>query len=288
MAARKTRVGIVGFGDLGQFLAKAILETPASNELELAFVWNRTRERIDASGIKLSEDLILNNLDDFQSKEVDIIVEVAHPLITKSYIERFLESADYIIGSPTALADVEVESLVRRLTSSTSPKYHGFYVPAGALWGAVDIKKMTDRGSLQELRITMAKHPESLKLEGHLKQKLEDNKGFEGEFIVYEGSVRELCPLAPNNVNTMAAAAIAAHNIGGFDGVKARLVADTRLDAHVIDIEVKGRNGFEVNTKRFNPAVTGSVTGTATYVSFLSSLLDVARQSRSRPGIHFC
>ncbi len=41
------------------------------------------------------------------------------------------------------------------------------------------------------------------------------------------GSVRGLCPLAPNNVNTMACAAIAAHNLG-FDGVVGCLVADSR------------------------------------------------------------
>ena len=33
---------------------------------------------------------------------------------------------------------------------------------------------------------------------------------------LYRGPVRELCPLAPNNVNTMAAAAVAAANLG-FD-----------------------------------------------------------------------
>lgn len=41
------------------------------------------------------------------------------------------------------------------------------------------------------------------------------------------GSVRELCPLAPNNVNTMAAAAIAAHNLG-FDKTQGCIVADPR------------------------------------------------------------
>ena len=43
------------------------------------------------------------------------------------------------------------------------------------------------------------------------------------------GPVRDLCPLAPNNVNTMACAAIAAHNLG-FDGVVGCLVADPRYD----------------------------------------------------------
>ena len=45
-AARLTmapkRVGIVGYGKLGQYLAKGVLERPA--ELELAFVWNRCAE----------------------------------------------------------------------------------------------------------------------------------------------------------------------------------------------------------------------------------------------------
>ena len=41
------------------------------------------------------------------------------------------------------------------------------------------------------------------------------------------GPVRELCPLAPNNVNTMAAAALAAWNLG-FDAVQGCLVADPR------------------------------------------------------------
>ena len=45
---------------------------------------------------------------------------------------------------------------------------------------------------------------------------------------VFAGSVRDLCPLAPNNVNTMATASIAAHNLG-FDGVECCLIADSRL-----------------------------------------------------------
>lgn len=39
MAANIKRVGIVGYGRLGQYLAKAVLDRP--NELALAFVWNR-------------------------------------------------------------------------------------------------------------------------------------------------------------------------------------------------------------------------------------------------------
>ena len=43
--------------------------------------------------------------------------------------------------------------------------------------------------------------------------------------VYASGAVRELCSLAPNNVNTMAAAALAAHNLG-FDHVTGCLISD--------------------------------------------------------------
>ncbi len=139
-----------------------------------------------------------------------------------------------------------------------------------------------------------------------------------GEFVLYEGPVRRLCPLAPNNVNTMACAAIAGHTLG-FDGVVARLVADRayvaygfewkqpmstcihpasnvhRLSAHVIEIDVRGKTPssglesetFRVTTERINPAVTGEVTGSATYVSFYSSLV-LAAATKGGDGVHMC
>ena len=69
----------------------------------------------------------------------------------------------------------------------------------------------------------MTKHPSSFKLNGQL---AEDNaKVTDSKVTLYDGPVRPLCSLAPNNVNTMAAAAMAAHNLG-LDKVVGRLVAD--------------------------------------------------------------
>jgi aspartate dehydrogenase len=109
--------------------------------------------------------------------------------------------------------------------------------------------------------------------------------------FMLQGPVRALCPLAPNNVNTMACASLAAHNLG-FDKVKAKLVADSRLQSHVIEIEVEGPrfsnepdDVFRVKTVRDNPAKPGAVTGNATYASFLISLL---RAHDRGPGFHLC
>ena len=71
--------------------------------------------------------------------------------------------------------------------------------------------------------MTMKKHPSCFKLQSPLS---EMNAAVGSSAVtLYDGPVRGLCPLAPNNVNTMAAAAVAAHNLG-FDGVQGCLVSD--------------------------------------------------------------
>lgn len=149
---------------------------------------------------------------------------------------------------------------------------------------------------LQGLFIRMSKHPSCFRLTGDV---LSDWTEDEGRRVLFSGSVAELCPLAPNNVNTMAAAAVAAGTLG-FTGVRGEIVSDTawvflnvgltlmliaplrlfyatlgcRLrDFHVVEVEVTGPGGFSVKTVRRNPASLGAVTGRATYTSFWNSLL---------------
>jgi len=57
-------------------------------------------------------------------------------------------------GSPTALADLEIETMLR---SASKESGNGVYVPNGALWGGEDIRRMADSGTLQG-------HETSLKL----------------------------------------------------------------------------------------------------------------------------
>ena len=76
---------------------------------------------------------------------------------------------------------------------------------------------------LQGLKVTMKKHPSCFKLNSPLKEK--NDEVVDSAVTLYDGPVRGLCPLAPNNVNTMAAAAMAAHNLG-FDKVQGCLISD--------------------------------------------------------------
>ncbi len=66
----------------------------------------------------------------------------------------------------------------------------GLYIPSGALWGAQDIQKMDSLKLLGKLTITMAKEPNSLKVEEPLMTKLKSylaNDQLRDEFEVYSG-----------------------------------------------------------------------------------------------------
>ncbi|XP_023101725.2 putative L-aspartate dehydrogenase isoform X3 [Felis catus] len=250
--------------------------------LELVFVWNRDPGRMAGS---VPPSLQLQNLAALGERHPDLVVEVAHPQIIQESGAQILRHANLLVGSPSALADQATE---QRLLEASHRWDHAVFVARGALWGTEDITRLDAAGGLQSLRVTMATHPDGFRLEGPLAAV----RSTEHRTVLYEGPVRGLCPFAPRNSNTMAAAALAAPSLG-FDRVVGVLVADLSLaDMHVVDVELTGPPGptgrsFAVHTHRENPAEPGAVTGSATVTAFWRSLLGCC-QLPSRPGIHLC
>lgn len=293
----RTRIGVLGFGSLGRYLCEHIVanrdaHNSSTDGLELAFVWNRSVDKFRGTPTTVPESLWLSGPDlgaafvewERSHGPVDLIAEVCHPRVIEDEIERLLHHADVLVGSPTAFANSKLEAAVRDLLADPAQR-HGCYLPSGALWGVDDIVKMQRMGTLERLSVTMKKHPSSFKLHEPLHSRLVSYASDTAEnepFLIYDGPVRELCPLAPNNVNTMACAAMAGP---GFDATHARLVADKSLNAHIVGIDVEGSDGFSVTTQRNNPAADGAVTGSATYNSFLSSLQRAGGKGR---GLFFC
>jgi aspartate dehydrogenase len=293
---KRRRVGILGYGEVGKFLAEALLDREEAQAVaELAFVWNRSEGRLRENEARVPERHWLVGADlgaalsDWKGAggEVDLIVEMSHPAVVHEFGARLLDEADLLVGSPSAFARQETEQALRHAAES-NPHGHGCYVPSGAAWGIADIARMDRVDALTALSVAMTFHADSLRdlaepLRSELARRLESPNG-DGEVVLYDGPVRPLCALAPNNVNTMAALSLAASRLG-FDGVMGRLKVAENADAHVVEIEVTGRGGFHVSTRRHNPARVGAVTGAATFASFLSSLLQAHGRGN---GIHFC
>ena len=275
----KRRVGVVGYGKVGQFLAQEILGGASlATGLELAFVWNRNPEAI---GDEVRDELKLRSLLDFASFKPDLIVEVSHPDISAQFGTRFLECCDFLVGSPTVFGRKEVERGLKE--ASHLENGHGLYIPRGALPGLEEVLRMAEEGRLSEASITMRKHPSSLKLRGKLADKLLEQGG---ERVLYDGPLGPLCELAPNNVNTMAVLAMASGL--GFDRTAACLVADEGLSHHVTELGLQGpgtrEERYSLELVRRSPAGAGAVTSTATLTSFLRS---VAGARDAGNGVHF-
>uniref|UniRef100_A0A8C5Z228 Aspartate dehydrogenase domain-containing protein n=1 Tax=Marmota marmota marmota TaxID=9994 RepID=A0A8C5Z228_MARMA len=268
------KVGVVGYGRLGQSLVSHLLAQGPELGLELVFVWNRDPGRMAGS---VPSSLQLQDLAALGERHPDLVVEVAHPQIIHESGAQILRHANLLVGSPSALANQTTE---RQLLGASHRWNHAVFVARGALWGTEDISRLDAAGGLQSLRVTMATHPDGFRLLGPLASAHITGP----RTVLYEGPVRGLCPFAPRNSNTMAAAALAAPSLG-FDNVIGVLVADLSLtDLHVVDVELKGPPGpsgrsFAVQTHRENPAEPGAVTGSATVTAFWRSLLGEARPS---------
>lgn len=329
---KKIRVGIMGFGALGQYLYKNLRLLESTSPIEIAYVWNRTPEKIaeveftlpsadgEGSGTqthRVPEHLIMKDMkaemeSDANKKLVDVILEVCHPQVLAENVELWLQHSRAIyVGSPTGFSN---EQLLKKTLELAGSLKRQIFVPTGALWGASDIAKMGARKGISALHITMRKPAASTRLEQPLQKIVEDFEQAERDCnhdmekiaalpqscVVFDGPIGDLCPLAPNNVNTMACAALASGPEIGFSKGRGTLVVERNSDKHIIEIDVVGKPqpGFteplRIHTERVNPCAVGAVTGMATYVSFYSSLLQVVATLQAEgneganTGLRFC
>src|SRR5436190_24373867 len=95
---RKKRVGLIGFGFIGQQVFQRLLVDEA---LEPAFVHNRSAAPL----AHVPAELRLNDLAQAAGMNADLVVEMAHPRFTREFGERLLRHSDYLPLSVTALAD---------------------------------------------------------------------------------------------------------------------------------------------------------------------------------------
>lgn len=266
MSERKKRIGIVGYGYIGAYVYEQFTSRPELG-LEIEFVYNRTREKL----AKLPAEKVLSRLEEFESREVDLVVELAHPCITQEYGAAFLEKVDYMPLSLTALADARLE---RQLLEIARQRGTCLYIPHGAVVGMDALEE--GRQTWEEVKMVMKKPPRTFDFSAAPQFRADQ---IHAEMVLYDGPTRGICPLFPRNVNSHAAVAIAGL---GFDRTRSVLIADPELEVSVIEIEMRGQ-GVEVKVRRSNPMK--GVSGVFTLVSTLAS---ICRAKGPRSGLQIC
>ena len=148
-------VGIIGFGFVGAELYRRL--AAGGHGLTPAFVHVRDPRAARAAGVPESQ--LLADLGAVGSREVDVIIEAAHPDITRLHGERLLGSADYLPLSITALVD---DDLRGRLTAVGAAAGNRLLLPHSALVGAASLAEWRDQW--RSVTFRMEKPPGSIDL----------------------------------------------------------------------------------------------------------------------------
>lgn len=246
------RIGIIGAGFVAEQLLRHI--EGGAGTWRAAFLHAR---RPEALGF-VPAALRLHHLADLARFSPTLVVEAAHPDITRQYGEAILEVADYMPLSVTALAD---PVLLARLRAVAERHGHRLLIPHGALVGLDSLVAWRDRWTA--VTITFRKPPGSIDL---------SNTGFTaeqivGETVVYEGPVGPMAKLFPRNVNAMVTCALATV---GVDRCQGRLIADPDAAMLSLEIEAVDIDGARLFIQRRQPAV--GVSGSEMFASLLRSV----------------
>jgi predicted dinucleotide-utilizing enzyme len=262
----KARIGLIGLGYIGRYVYEQVTARPELG-LEIAFVHDLASERLAG----LPDDVRLDDLKAFASRRPDLVVEMAHPAVTRQFGEMFLRETDYMPLSMTAFADAALE---RQLTDTARRKGTCLFIPHGAVVGLENI--FEGRDLWEEVTMVMKKSPKNLDFSAAPQFK-------PGELteptVLYDGPTRAVCPLFPRNVNSHATVALAGI---GFDRTRSVLIADPSLEVSVIEITAKG-HGVAMRIERSNPlkGVSGAFT-------LHSTLAAVCRAKGSRGALQIC
>jgi predicted dinucleotide-utilizing enzyme len=282
----RMKIAILGFGKLGKTLFEKMQQDPAwQDQFEVGYLWNRSPQAFEGEEIPDTVKVcgsIEEILTDIEA--IDLVIECAHPKIIQEYGEKILMHTDLFVSSPTAFSDAGFHAKV----VETLGKYnHRCFLPLGASIGVWDIIRLDQNGQLKTLLVEMRKHPDSFRIDApEAVARLETARGQDEPVEVLCASVGEINPIAPQNTNTMSIYALAAQSLG-FKGCKGSVVADRRLEAHIVTCKVETTLGLTLDLVRDNPAQKTAVTGSATFGSFLNSVLYHA-QGISYNNFVFC
>ncbi len=254
------KVGIIGCGYMGDFIARRIQDWP---QLEVAAL----ADQREAAAARLSEAVrgkpwvmpaisLIN--------QVDIVIETAHKSAVAGILSEVLDRGkDLLLMSVGGLLDVD-EAVWERVF-----RHKGrIHVPSGALAG-LDALRAARLGILTWVTLTTRKPPAGLQGAPYiLKQQIQlDN--LSQPLQVFEGSARQAVAAFPQNINIAAAVSLAGL---GPDGTQVSIWADPHIKTNIHQLDFGGDFGRITVTCENQPSLDNPRTSYLAALSLLATL----------------
>lgn len=228
----KIKVGIVGCGNIGSFVARKIEEVLSDiATVEYLFDINADSARALKETIK-HVNLAYRLRDVFSNS--DLAVEAA----TREAVEEILLEAKSN-RCPTVIMSVGgllgQESLLHDLKKRGTK----IYVPSGAI-GGLDIFKSLDCDDVHFITLSTFKPPAGLANVPFISEQKIDLFKLTDERVVFEGSVDEAVNLFPKNINVAATLAVISRC---KEKINVKIVASPTIDKNIHHIIAEGTFG---------------------------------------------
>lgn len=223
------RVGVIGSGSIGRYLAQAMAEGRAGSAT-LAAVCARS------GGAELARTLgcaVAATPLELPALGVDLAVEAAGPEVVRTHAVPLLErGVNLMIMSVGALADPDLREAMTTAARATGAR---IYVPSGGIGGLDAVRGAAAEG-IGDVLLTSRKPPRAwVGTETDI-----DVLALTEPAVIFEGPAEEAIRRFPNNVNI----SIALSLVGvGTQRTRVRVVADPTITANIHELQVSGTFG---------------------------------------------
>ena len=232
MTLHTQRVALVGFGAIGQTVARFI-ERGRSDGLQLVSVLTRDLQRLPKQTVEEFEPIFTDSWEDLVSQHPDILIEAAGAEAVRSYASKALSSGmDLVLVTVGALADDELLLRLQRVASEYGRR---ILLPSGAI-GGLDALGAASLAGLDSVSHTIRKPPRALLRPERAAEVESQGKSLQ----LFEGSARESVAEFPQNTNVTVAVSLAGI---GVDNTIVRVIADPNVSRNTHEIVAHGAFG---------------------------------------------
>jgi aspartate dehydrogenase len=259
------KVGIIGYGTIGEDVANAIANGAAgAAELKAVLVRNLGKSVPRESGsIVVTDD---ENV--FFSQNLDVVVECAGHSALNKYGEKTLASgADLIVVSVGAFADETLHQRILHIANETKRKV---IIPSAAI-GGLDRIAAGSVGPMDEVTLITRKPPKAWK--GTFVEQVVDLTALTEPYCAFEGAARDSARLFPESVNVSAALSLAGI---GFDKTRVKVFVDPHITHNTHEILARGRFGQIKLQIENTPSARNPKTGYIVAMSVIKTLRNLS------------
>lgn len=265
--AQVMRVGLIGFGAIGQRLARGLLAHPDRVILSGVLVQDLPESQAAAQGdLEQLRPLLSDRRDAWLAAAPDLVVECAGHAAVDAHAEAVLSAGcDLLLVSVGALTD---DARQQRLRALAEAHGHQIRLVSGAI-GGIDWLTAAHDAGLSGVVYRGRKPPHAWR--GSPAEAERDLDALAAPTLVFEGSARQAARDFPRNANVAATVALATL---GLDQTRVELWADPGVSENQHEIEAWGEAGHLLLRLDNRPDPINSRTSLVTAHSALRAVLD--------------